>query len=120
MLNSAQLATFQAIAQSAMDVSIGIYRPALTQDGEGNVNKAFALLATVSGNLAQPTAGQLANYGYAIGDVNAWMVRAPVGTDIRIGDRLIVNGYHLEVQVVLQPQSYQTAMRVLCAELERQ
>jgi hypothetical protein len=47
------------------------------------------------------------------------MVRVPVGTDIRIGDRLLVGAQYLEVQVELQPQSYQTAMRVLCAEVMR-
>jgi head-tail adaptor len=89
------------------------------QDGEGNVTRSYALTATVMGNLAQPTAGQLQNYGYAIADVAAWVARVPVGTDVRIGDRLIVGGQTLEVQIELQPQSYQTAMRVLCAEVKR-
>ena len=120
MISAAQLAAMQASANAALDLSVAIYRRAPSQDAEGNVSTNYALHATVSGNLAQPTAGQLANYGYAIGDVNAWMVRVPVGTDIKIGDQLRVNGYNLEVQVVLQPQSYQTSMRVLCAELERQ
>jgi head-tail adaptor len=119
MISAAELAALQATSQSAGDLSIGVYRLTVGQDGEGNVTRSYALAATVNGNLAQPTAGQLQNYGYAIADVAAWMVRVPVGTDIRIGDRLLVGAQYLEVQVELQPQSYQTAMRVLCAEVMR-
>jgi head-tail adaptor len=118
MISPAELAALQATANSALDQTIAVWRAAITQDGEGNVLKSWSLHATVAGNLAQPTASQLQNYGYAIADVAAWMVRVPVGTDIKIGDRLVVNGQNLEVQIELQPQSYQTAMRVLAAELE--
>lgn len=118
MISPTELAAMQATSNSAMDLSIGIWRPTLSQDGQGTVSKSFALHATVNGNLAQPTAGQLENYGYAIADKNAWMVRVPTGTDIKIGDQLRAGAYNLEVQIVLQPQSYQTSMRVIAAELE--
>lgn len=118
-VTAAQLAAFQAAANRSMDLSVAIYRATLTQDGEGNVSKSFTLHATVNGNLAQPTVGQLQNYGYAIADVATWVVRLPVGTDILLGDRLTVNGQNLEVQVVLTPQSYSTSTRVLAAEVKR-
>lgn len=119
MISIAELAAMQATSNSAGDLSIAITRPALTQDGEGNVSKTFNAVTTVQGNLAQPTASQLNNYGYAIADVAAWMVRVPVGTDIRIGDRLTVNSMNLEVQIILVPQSYQASTRVLAAEVKR-
>ncbi|MGZ6375502.1 MAG: hypothetical protein ACXWPI_12375 [Ktedonobacterales bacterium] len=119
MIPANELATMQATATSAGDLSIAIYRATLTQDGEGNVSKSFTLHATVNGNLAQPTVGQLQNYGYAIADLATWLVRVPVGTDILIGDRLTVNGQNLEVQVVLTPQSYSTSTRLLAAEVKR-
>lgn len=119
MISSAELAAMQAASQSAMDLSIQVQRLTETKDAERNTIRSYATVATVAGNLAQPTAGQLANYGFAIADVAAWLVRLPVGTDVRIGDRLIANGQTLEVQVQLQPQSYQTAMRVLVAEVKR-
>lgn len=126
MISIAELAAMQATSNSAGDLSIAIYRPTLTQDGEGNVTKGtgtfpsgWTLIATVNGNLAQPTASQLNNYGYAIADVAAWMVRVPVGTNILLGDRLVVNTMNLEVQIILVPQSYQASTRVLAAEVKR-
>lgn len=121
MISIAELAAMQATSNSAGDLSIAIYRPTFTQDGEGNVTKTFpgTPTHTVLGNLAQPTASQLSNYGYAIADVAAWMVRVPVGTDILIGDRLTVNSMNLEVQIILVPQSYQASTRVLAAEVKR-
>lgn len=123
MISLAELAAMQATSNSAGDLSIAIYRPNATQDAEGNVIKpwpaGWTLHATVNGNLAQPTASQLANYGYAIADLAAWMVRVPVGTDVQLGDRLLVNGMNLEVQIILVPQSYQASTRVLAAEVKR-
>ena len=119
MISAAQLAAMQATSNKTGDLSIAIQRVTLGQDGEGNVTKTWATHATVNGNLAQPTASQLQNYGYAIADLAAWMVRVPVGTDIEIGDRLVVGGMNLEVQIILVPQSYQASTRVLAAEVKR-
>ena len=119
MISASELTALQAASQAAGDLTITVQRLTITQDAEGNTLRSYATAATVSGNLAQPTAGQLANYGYAIADVAAWMVRVPVGTDVRIGDRLVVGSQTLEVQIQLQPQSYQTSERVLCAEVKR-
>lgn len=119
MISNAELTAMQAVANSAMDQSIAINRATLSQGSTGNVTKTWTLHATVNGNLAQPTAGQLQNYGYAVADVATWMVRVPVGTDIKIGDRLTVSSMDLEVQVVLTPQSYSTSTRVLAAEVKR-
>lgn len=121
MISNAELAAMQATSNSAGDLSIAIYRPTLTQDGAGNVVKTFpgTPTHTVLGNLAQPTASQLSNYGYAIADLATWMARVPVGTDILIGDRLVVSGQNLEVQIILNPESYSTSTRVLAAEVKR-
>lgn len=110
----------QATANSALDLTIGIYRRTVTQDAAGRVTPTYPNTATytVAGNLAQPTAGQLANYGYRVGSLAAWQVRMPIGTDVRATDRLLVNGQVLEVQVVLAPQTYETSLLLIASEVK--
>jgi hypothetical protein len=109
----------QAAANSAMDQSITIKRVTRSQDTTGHATENWNTLATVSGNLAQPTAGQMQNYDYLIGSLSAWQVRMPVGTDCRANDELSVSGLSvpLRVQVILAPQSYQTSLRLLATEI---
>jgi len=46
-------------------------------------------------------------------------VRLPVGTDIRVSDRLVTSdGQQLDVQVVLTPRSYPVAVQVIAAEIK--
>jgi head-tail adaptor len=118
MISPAELAAMQATASSALDQTITVKRATLTSDGAGGSSESFATVHTVSGNLAQPSAGMLQNYDYLVGSVSSWLLRVAVGTDIRINDRLTVGSLTVRVQVLLQPQSYQTSMRFLCAEVQ--
>jgi|SRR6185437_2643022 len=119
MLSADQLAQFQATATAAMDLSITIQRATLARTALGGQSESYSDHATVNGNLSQPTASLLQNYDYLIGDLATWQVRMPVGTDVQANDRLSVAGYPLmRVQVVLQPQSYQTAVRLLASEVK--
>lgn len=118
MLSSAQLAAFQAAANMAMDETIVIKRATPTSDGMGGSSQVWNTVTTVSGNLSQPTGAQMQNYGYVIGSLDTWQVRVPVGTNLLENDRLVVGGQTLRVQVILQPQSYQTSMRLLASEVK--
>lgn len=118
MISAAQLAAFQAAADAALDKTLTVQRATLSDDGAGHKSQTWATVHTVSGNLAQPSGGLLENYGYLVGTTATWLVRVAAGTDILVGDRLLVGGQTLLVQVLLQPQSYQTAMRFLCAEVQ--
>jgi hypothetical protein len=118
MLSSAQLTAFQAAAASAMEQSIQIKRATPTPDTTGHASESYSAVVTVNGNLSQPTGGLLQNYDYLVAGMNTWMVRVPVGTNLLEDDRLIVAGKTMRVMVILQPQSYQTSMRALAAELQ--
>ena len=118
MLSAAQLAAAQATAQRALDQSITIQRATKTPDGAGGSSLVWNTIATVNGNLAQPSGQLMQNYDYLIGTTSTWMVRVPVGTNVLENDRLQVGGQTLRVQVLLQPQSYQTALRLLAAEVQ--
>lgn len=119
MISLAELQALQAVATSALDVSITIQRATPTSDGAGGQSLTWNTVATVNGNLAQPSGQLMQNYDFLIGTTSTWMVRMPVGTNVKENDRLQVSGGQtLKVQVILQPQSYQTALRLLAAEVQ--
>lgn len=119
MLSASQLAAMQAIANAALDQSITIKRnTGGVSDGAGGKSEADTIITTVNGNLAQPSGQLMQNYDYLIGTTATWMVRVPVGTNVLENDLLFVGGQKLRVQVILQPQSYQTSMRLLAAEVQ--
>lgn len=119
MISPAELAALQATANSAGDQTITIQRATKTPDGAGGSSLAYNTVATVTGNLAQPSGQLMQNYDYLIGTTSTWMVRMPVGTNVKEGDRLeVTDGQTLLVQVVLQPQSYQTSLRLLASEVQ--
>jgi hypothetical protein len=118
MLSAAQLAAFQATSQASGDESIQVQRMTPTSDGMGGHSEAWANVGSaVLGNLAQPSGNLMQNYGYLIGPLDTWMVRVPVGTNVLANDRLVTNSKTLRVQVILQPQSYQTSMRLLASAI---
>ncbi len=117
MLTASELAAIQAVATASLDTSCVIQRATATADGYGSTAKTWATVATVNATMAQPTAGQLQNYDYLIGNLATWLIRLPYGTDVRIDDQLILNGVTLTVQAPLTPQSYQASVRVLASEV---
>lgn len=118
MISASELAQLQSDANSSFDQSFTIQRLLRTPDGTGHYSETWSTIATISGNLAQPTAGQMQNYGYRIGNLATWQVRVPVGTNVQENDQIVVGGQTLRVQVVLSPQSYATALRLLASEVK--
>lgn len=118
MLSSAQLAATQATANAALDKSITVKRVVRVQGSDGHYSESWSTLETVNGNLSQPTGTQMQNYNYLVGPLNTWQVRLPAGTTVAENDRLVIGSQTLRVQVVLQPQSYQTSLRLLASEIE--
>lgn len=108
----------QADANTSLDQTITIQRLLRTPDGTGHYAEVYSTIGTTTGNLAQPTAGQMQNYGYKIGSLATWQVRLPVGTNVEEDDQLVTDSQTLRVQVLLSPQSYQTSLRLLASEVE--
>lgn len=118
MISAAELAAMQATVGSALDQTITVQRATRTSDGAGGFTVTYAPVAVVTGNLAQPTAGQLQNYDYLIGSLSAWQVRVPQFTNVQETDKLLVGGLTLLVQVLLRPHSYETAWMLLATEIQ--
>ena len=127
MLDAAELALIQSDAVAAVcDKTCLIYRDLTptTPDKYGGSTSSptntanYTLMHTTVAGMGQPTAGQLANYDYEIGDKAAWTVHLPVGTDVLERDHLVIEGQTLEVYILLTPESYQALLPVLTAEIK--
>lgn len=128
-VSAAELAAIQAEAVSAVcDKTCQIWRD-LTEntpssDGYGSPTTsksntaAYTLINTTVAGMRQPTAGELANYDFEIGDKEAWTVMLPVGTDVTHQDHLVIEGQTLEVHILLNPRSYEVFHSVIAAEIK--
>lgn len=117
-ISPAELASIQADLAAILDKSCTIKRKTRTADGLGSFTESWATIATVMVGMAQPTAGQLANYDYLIGSLASWQVKFPVGTDVQHQDRLLIGSDTLEVQVNLGLRSYPGLLTVLASEVK--
>ena len=118
VIGAAELAAIQAAASAILDLPCTVERKVLTPDGQGGATEVWNPVWSGRVGMAQPTAGQLANYDYLIGDLATWRVKLPFNTDVRYQDHLIVTGETLVVQVILQPQSYSALLTVLASEVK--
>jgi head-tail adaptor len=117
VLPVSELQILQNTVTASLDVSCQIQRRVNAPDSYGSQGETWQTLATVDVNVSQPTAGQMQNYDYLIGSLEAWQVRLPVGTDVQRNDHLLIADQVLEVQAVLAPKSYAISMRVLASEI---
>lgn len=119
MLDTRQLTGLQGVVAKAFDVTFTQQRTTQTQGPTGNVIDTYATVnAALSGNLAQPTGQLLQNYDYRVGDQASWLVTVAQGADLRAGDRLLTGSQTLDVQIILQPQSYSTCTQAIAAEVK--
>lgn len=119
MLDASELAQWQADAVAAVcDKSCAIYHKTTTKDAYGTPVDSWALSSTVVAGVTQPSANLLQNYDYLIGDLAAYHIRMPVGTDVRHQDHLVIDGETLEVHVILDPQSYSVFENVIAAQIK--
>lgn len=120
-VSAAELASIQAdAAAAACDQACTIKRLVRTPEAQGG---ATTTLTTVSPNgllagMAEPTAGQLTNYGYLIGSLAAWQVKFPVSTSVQEQDQLFIAGQQLNVVKILSPRSYPGLLTVLATEVK--
>jgi hypothetical protein len=119
LLSATQLTALQTAANKTLDKTADIYRKTSpSADGYGSSTPNYTKIASaVACGLAQPTATHLQNYDYMIGSEASWLVRFPVGTDVRYQDHLVIGSSTLEVHVLLTPRSYEIFHTVIAAEI---
>lgn len=120
-VSASELAQIQSdVALAACDKDCQIQRlPSTTPNSRGVPPSNYSTIATVKAAMTQPTATHLENYAYAIESLATWLVKLPVGTDVRASDQLVINGQTLTVQVILDPHSYPGLLPVLATELKK-
>lgn len=118
MIPASELAGMEATVNTSLDTSCVIRRYTHVQDNWGSETDTSPTTQTVMCTLAQPTAAQMQNYAYLIGSLATWRVRFPYGTDVKNGDRLVVDGMpEMIVQTLLGPHSYAVGLSVLASEV---
>ena len=125
MLDAAEMALIQQdVAAVACDLPCQIQRSVTTPGAPGAPTVVTWPVVSQPGLLAgmkEPTAGQLTNYEYMIGDMATWHIQFPTGTDVRELDRLVITEASgiprtLSVVKLLQPRSYSALVSVLATE----
>lgn len=123
MIPASELSQLQSDAvAAACSLPCTIQRKTITKDNLGQTTEVWNTVATCNVGMAQPTAGQLANYNYRVEDLATWQVKFPVGTNVLPQDQLLITGQFLQqaliVQIVLEPRSYPVLLTVLASELK--
>jgi hypothetical protein len=115
MIPASELAAMQATINAALDQSCTIQRKSPTRTAEGYQVDGYTTLATSVCNVAEPTQAMMQNYATRIADEETWLLRLPYNQDIRPDDQILVAGVTMRVEIVLNPESYNTSIRVLAS-----
>lgn len=119
MISAAELASIQRdVSALSLDQVCEIQRKSSSRDVFGSDVDVWNTIATVNAGLTEPTAGELQNYDYLIGDKAAWTVKMTLDTDVMHNDHLIIQDQTLEVHVILTPRSYAVLLSVIAAEIK--
>ena len=110
------------VAAVACDLPVQIERSSVSY-GAGGATVTWPVISAVglTCGMSEPTAGQLTNYEYMIGDQATWHIRFPWGTDVKEQDRLLVTDKDnvvitLSIVKKLKPRSYAALVSVLATE----
>jgi head-tail adaptor len=106
MLSDAEVASMRTTVQGALDVTLPLYRKAVTDDGYGHTTETWNLQGDVLMNIIRPSATQLQVYADVIGSQRALMIRVMDDADVREGDRLQYDSLNWLVQNIQNAESY--------------
>ena len=119
LFSDAQLASLRSFfgAMACRDDCVITRVTVNTPDGLGSPAGGVTTVGTVKADVAQPGAGLLVEYASQIGSQLTWFIAFPYGTNVRKRDTLTVNGRRMEVQVLLDPNTYEAFQGVLATEI---
>ena len=116
LLTATDLADLTAASVTAMGDTARLSRPTVTPDGSGGSYDVYALVATVPIQMVRPSATELeALAGQENETAVQIMGRIPLGTDVKVRDRLTLgsNGHRFQVVTVWEPLTYGASLHVL-------
>jgi hypothetical protein len=102
-------------ADLSLPETASVYRAAETTDSAGGFTIVESLAATLACRIDPPGKNvQLELYASQIGNRTAHVLNFPAGSDVRIGDRLTINGVDYEALGILA-QSWEITRQVVAA-----
>lgn len=119
-LSATTMARLQAITATSFDQVATIQRSTPTTSAHGlTVDNPVTVpgLSAVPCRVATPNTPQLVELAAKMGEVVLWRFTCAAGTDLRIGDRVLIGSDTLRVLSIETPQSYTTATQALCGEV---
>ena len=107
------------VAAAVCDKTCLLYAPVSSSDKYGStINSWPTITATTVCGMRPPSANELQNYDYRIGDKAAYHVDFPIGTVLDEQWHAVIEGQTLEVHILLTPQSIPTLLGTICAEIK--
>jgi hypothetical protein len=119
MLSAADLADMRATVADLLVETATLSRGTPASDGAGGQTVTWATAATVAARLG-PVGGspEEREVAHRVTSPSLRTVTLPAGTDVRLGDRLVISTVTYEVVAVLAPRSWELSRRVVCARAE--
>jgi head-tail adaptor len=112
MITTADLSWMQGVQNSVQPGTVTIERKSLTADGMGGYTESWTTAGTATGRIyPQERSAIEANSGGQVMSALRWWFTAPVGTDVRVSDRIGASDRTYEVESTNNDESYQTAFR---------
>ena len=116
MLTSDELAQVRATQGLTMLNQGTIYRLSRTSDGMGGTSEVWTSVLTIPCRVSAGSASDSSVLAGQLRERAPWRVTVPALTDIRVTDRIQVDGRTLEVVGIDAPSTYETARVCICAE----
>ena len=89
-----------------------------TPDGIGSSAPTFTAITTTVAGVTLPTANDLQNFAFEIGDKATFKVHVPYGTNVKALDHLLIESQTLEVHILLDPHSVPGLLPLLVVEIK--
>lgn len=117
MLTADELLLVRATQVLTMQSQGEITRPTTTSDGMGGTTGTWATIVTVPCRVSAGSASDSTMLAGQLRERAPWRVTLPALTDIRVSDRIRIDGSRtLEVVGIDAPSTYETARVCVCAE----
>lgn len=113
LLDACALTGLQQAVTGLMTDTATVTRPTPTRDASGGLSDTYGAVGTTPIQLYRPASRENALLAGEVGDAQVQMMgKVPVGTDVRLRDRLTVGSVVYEVVLVLLDPTIITARRV--------
>jgi head-tail adaptor len=117
VLSTSDLLAMREVQSAVLLETATVQRQSPTSDGAGGATESWATVASVACRVGvSSSSSQERALAERVTNVSTWTLTLPVGTDVRVGDRLVVGTRTFEVLAVLS-HSLVTALRVVCVEV---